>query len=60
MSHDAPVTVADLAGLTLVTAVELFRQLDDDALSRIAQASDLAWRLKEAEATLRSIREYLG
>lgn len=60
MSHDAPVTVADLTGLPLSAMVELFRQLEDEQLSRVQQAADLAYRLKDAQAAISAITEYLA
>lgn len=60
MSHSEPVTVADLAGLSLSAMVELFRHLEDEQLSRVAQAADLAYRLREAQAAISAINEYLA
>lgn len=60
MSHDAPVTVADLTGLSLSALVELFRQLQDEQLSKVQQAADLAYRLKDAAEVQRAIWEYLA
>lgn len=60
MSHEKPVTVADLEGLSLSAMVELFRCLEDEQLARVQQAADLAYRLKLAVAEIDAITQYLA